>query len=294
LFFRAARLTATAVCLIGAASAGVCIGLYRADGQRLQQIALWAAGPESSLSERVARLTRWVFHNQGFSENHRFFVWPRLRATPVQVLETGGDCADKSRLLAAMLRRIGIPATMVMCFDPRTRQPVHTVVEAAIGPGEYMVADPVYDLVFPRPTGGYFGLSDLRRDPEILQHRVAELIRERPRNAPIRSYRREVSVYGLASTFNWNKNILTRVALAVIQPFYGDGVYRLPRPAVLEEPQLALATLLSLVAVGAACIAHQLERRCAHDGAATAGARRADSIGAIIDHKANQHALGSA
>ena len=238
---RTVEIAALGVMFAGAVGGGICLGLYWAGAARLKAVAEIVVGNEPDPARRFERLTHWVFHNQGFSENGRFFVWPRLRATAVQVLEGGGDCADKSRLLSAMLRQVGVPATMAMCFDPRTGAPVHTVVEAEIGSGQFAVADPVYDLVFPKPDGGHFGLLDLRRDAGILQARLDELIHVRPRNAPVHGYRRDRSVYDLAATFNWQKNAATRIAFDVLFRLIGESVYRLPRPAVLEEPQLSIA-----------------------------------------------------
>src|SRR6266478_5690492 len=63
---------------------------------------------------RIHTVNNWVYHNKGFGKNHRYFILPALGPTPIQVMEQGGDCADKSRLVAAMLNSIGIHAGLVM------------------------------------------------------------------------------------------------------------------------------------------------------------------------------------
>lgn len=222
--------------------AAACYGSYRVDCFHLRAIAELVTAKEPALERRVIRLLRWVHHNERFTGNESYFLLKRLGATPVQVLEGGGDCADKSRLLSAMLREIGIPSTMLMCFDERNGRSTHTVVEARIRDGAYMVVDPAYNMAFPRGDGGgYHGLLALRGDPTILPRRLDELIEQRGRHTPVRSYDRARGAFGAASSINWNKNAVTRMASDLIGVALGDELYRVRRPVVLEEPKLAIA-----------------------------------------------------
>jgi hypothetical protein len=236
---------------IGAATA--CYIDYRRDCARLKTTAqLVVAGAESP-ADRVIALLHWVFGDQSTKENPRYFLFPQLRATPCQVLETGGDCADKSRLLSAMLREVGIPASMAMCFDPRTGHSTHTIVVAVIAPGTDMVVDPVYDLFFPRPEErGYYGLSDLRKDASILPHRLDTLCAERPRPHPIHYYNRVAATYSHASCLNWEKNGLTRILRDFLVRNGGDAPYTIARPVVLEEPKLLVSLAAAFLGIGAA------------------------------------------
>ena len=203
------------------------------------QVAIGTADPQ----ERVLALLDWVHSETGTAKNASFFLLPHLGATPWQVLESGGDCADKSRLLSSMLRQLDIPATMAMCINPQTSKPSHTVVEARIGPNEYMVVDPAFDLAFPRPgRTGYYGLLELRKDPAILHRRLEELAAALPRTHPLHSYNRTAAVYDRAMTINWGKNSLTGLVHDVLMTRLGDGIYRLPRPLLLEEPKLFVGT----------------------------------------------------
>lgn len=242
-----------AVSFLAVVASGVCMGLYRGDQWRLRTVAAAVIQDTSGNAERVQRLTQWVYANHGFRRNPEFFLFPRMRATSVQVLERGGDCADKSRLLAAMLRQMNIPATMLMCFDP-SGAPAHTVVEAVVASGEYMISDPVFNMVFPRPGGGYFGLLELRSDAEILRRRIAEVRALRPSpHDPIQAYHEDTAIYANAMTMNWNKNAAARTVFALLHGAFGNRVYRLSRPAILEEPHLAAIMLLvAIAAAGAA------------------------------------------
>ncbi len=220
-----------------------CYVSYRLDCNHLRKTAEPIAADSSTSEARVLDLLHWVHNIPQSAENQHYFVLPRLRATPMQVLTSGGDCADKSRLLSSMLRQIGIPATMLMCFDPQTRTPTHTVVCALLGPGRTMIVDPAYDLCFPRRDGGYYGLGELRDDPSILATRLAEMRSNVTRWHPVHAYNAASAHYGLAASVNWNKNSVMRAVHEVIHPMLGDELYSWPRPIALEEPKLFIALL---------------------------------------------------
>ena len=246
---------------LAAFTLGVCCYVsHLCDCERLRRIAEQVAPAGQLPSQRVLALLDWVYHNRGFHENNRYFLLPQLRATPMQIVDGGGDCADKSRLLSALLREVGIASTMLMCFDPRTGAPTHTVVEARIEDGAFMVVDPVYRLWFPRPDGrGYYDLLDLRRDPDILNRRLDDLLAfAAPRN-PLHSYNRRSAVYDLATAINWNKNVVTRFLHDRIRDVKGDAVCRIPRPILLEEPKLFVA--LAMIVLGTVCCAFALAIR---------------------------------
>ncbi len=241
-----------AIALVSFCAAMGCLVSYRGDCVRLKAAVQAVATDIHSDSDRVLALLHWVHAEIGTAKNSRYFALPALGATPVQVLASGGDCADKARLLSAMLRESGVPATMAMCFNPTTGKPSHTIVEARVGLGAYMVVDPAFDLYFPRPGGaGYFDLLDLRRDPTILPRRLEELRAARPPADPVYSYNSVLACYNRASSINWNKNMLTRFIRDRLFTNVGDEVYRVWRPLLLEEPKLFVAGgafLLSLAA----------------------------------------------
>jgi hypothetical protein len=131
---------------------------------------------------------------------------------------------------------------MAMLFDPATHAPTHTVVEAQVGGGHYMVADPAFNLVFPRSDGPeYHDLLDLRNDPSILTQRL-DVLTATPDSPPaLHAYRHDRCVYDHASSINWDKTWATRLAFAALQPILGEEVHRVQRPVFFEEPKLAVA-----------------------------------------------------
>jgi len=255
---RAALLGTAVTCLTGAA---LSFSSYRADCRVIRAKALDIVNDHQAPDARVLALTTWVHRHLGTSQNPERFLFKRLRATPRQVLEGGGDCADKSRLLASMLRQIGLPATMAMCFHPETGSPTHTLVETRLGPNDYMVVDPAFELHYPRPDGsGYFGILALRNDPQRLVRRVEHVQATTPRFRPLHWYDPvEAGAAGM-STFNWNKDGATRLARDVLFLALGPHVYRLPRPAVLEEPKVAVATGLLIAALAALTVRSAIRR----------------------------------
>lgn len=251
---RLVRLAAATVAVASTALALTCAVSYYRDQSRLEEIARREAAA-SDTSERAIQLLDWVYHNQGFSKNKGFFLVRKLGPTPIDVLERGGDCSDKSRLLSSMLRTIGIPSTLAMCIDERG-MPRHTMVDARLPDGSEMLLDPIWNLYFPKAGGGYYGLMDLRRDPSILWRRLEEVTARAPAGDKIHRYNRRYDTYDRASTFNWDKNGPTRLVKSLLARPLGDRVYAVPRPAFLEEPKLFLALAglgLGLVSAWVAC-----------------------------------------
>jgi len=221
---------------------------YRADRAVLRQAALNVTRGIDEPSDRVLALLSWVHDLVGSSKNPDFYYVKEFRATPVQVLEHGGDCADKSRLLDALLSEIDMWSSMAMCFDEVTHEPTHTVVEARIAENTYMLVDPAYNLFFPDESGGYYDLMDLQRDAQILPLRISALLEQNPGSTNRdRYYLSASTTYHTASTYNWEKNSLTKFAFSIAHAIIGDNVYRLRRPCVLESPQIAVLMLLLAV-----------------------------------------------
>jgi len=217
---------------------------YTLDGFELREAALRVTVTMTSSTEKTLALLDWVHAIPQTAENRRHFLIPRLRATPMQVLESGGDCADKSRLLSAMLRQVGVNSTMVMLFDPRNQQATHTVVCAFLENGSTMVVDPAYGLSFPdSDTGRFLGLTELRRNPSRLDARLRELRATASRRDPVQVYDPTAASYAMASSINWDKNALTRTLRDLLLPSWGDELYSMARPRVLEEPKLLVACL---------------------------------------------------
>ena len=132
-------------------------------------------------------INHWVYQNKGFKKNQGHFLFESLGPTPVQVLNEGGDCTDKSILLMSMLESIGIDSTLVMLYGTDGKTPTHTVVEVRDGQFK-AVADPVYDLVFPNPNGGFYGIEDLRKNPALLPNRLDDLLQTRGASNKIAFY----------------------------------------------------------------------------------------------------------
>jgi len=115
----AGRLAAWLACSLAAA----CIISFCLDSRYVRQAAQNIIADARNDNEKVLALANWVQQNKGTRENDDYFILRSLRATPLQVLQGGGDCADKSRLLWAMLREVGLHSTMVMCFHRQTGVP---------------------------------------------------------------------------------------------------------------------------------------------------------------------------
>jgi hypothetical protein len=190
-------------------------------------------------------INHWVYQNKGFNKNQDFFLFESLGPTPIQVLNQGGDCTDKSILLMSMLESIGIDSTLVMLYDVDGKTPNHTVVEVRDGQFK-AVADPVYDLVFPNPNGGFYNIEDLRKNPALLLNRLDNLIQLRGTSNKIIFYRRIKESYQFASPINWNKNDLLRLTSNILDDI-GIEARNIRRPHFLDDPKLLISITLFFI-----------------------------------------------
>lgn len=227
-------------------------GRYRQDSALLGALAREIIGSDSLNSAQVLeRLNTWVYRNQGFAKNQQYFLFPRLGPTPVQVLESGGDCSDKSRLLSAMLHQSGIPNTLVLLYSADFDRPTHTVVETRL-PGMHAAADPVFDIVFPDGQGGMLGVTQLRDDHERFLERIDDLAAQRGPRSKVSYYSTDLESYRWPRTVNWDHSPPTRLVGAALASFV-DEPSLVTRPHFLEEPALliALASLgMGLISLG--------------------------------------------
>ncbi len=206
-------------------------------------------------------------------EDSRYFLLPIfsfLRPMPRQVLEQGGDCADRSRLVIRMLRLHGIGASKWALYTKEMKS-VHAVVELEAETGK-MVADPDFGLWFPRPNGGYYGIKELRQSPSILQGRIQTLLREgvRPGSRDLKSYPIDEYTYQYAKSINWEKWGVTWPLYKALSIIMGPSIDYLQRPAFVEAPQL-MVVILAAVLQGSLLAFHTLVARVRRNFATNKG-----------------------
>jgi hypothetical protein len=200
-------------------------------------------------SARVRAVNDWVYRNKGFAKNDRYFIVPALGPTPIQVMEQGGDCSDKSRLVAAMLNSLGIDAGLVMISSCPHCGFIHTVVEAEYENGR-MVVDPTWDVDYPTGDGKFFGARELARTDRG-RERILELQRQRPINDRIATMPASEANFDYAVAMNWDRDIVTR-SVAVVLGLSGYSSEAFFRPRLLEDPKLLLVCLL--IGMATACV----------------------------------------
>lgn len=230
--------------LIGAAFVGLSASK---DNKILRETALSVIKDINNTADKVIALNKWVYCNRGFKKNSGYYLLKRLEATPMQIYRDGGDCADKSRLLSVMLDEIGIRSSLVMLYSSQNSNPVHTVVYAWHESG-VMAVDPVFDIDFPDEKGCYLPVQSLISDDCVLTDRINELCCERGETDKINYYNVETHHYRFATTFNWNKNFLTRITASLISAI-GIDPATLPRPRLFEDPKLTIAATLTILGI---------------------------------------------
>ena len=177
-------------------------------------------------------------------------IFSFLRPMPRQVMEQGGDCGDRSRLVIRMLRLHGISASKWALYTKEMKS-VHAVVELETEAGK-MVADPLYGLWFPRPDGGYYDIKELRQSSSILQGRIQTLLREgvRPGSSDLKSYPIDEYTYQYAKSINWEKWAVTWPLYKALSIIMGPSIDNLQRPAFVEAPQLMVVIMAAVLQGG--------------------------------------------
>lgn len=233
-----------------AAAGGYFYLSWQHDNARLRAFAADVLGSGPVSDREVENLNAKVYRTEGFAPNHDYYLFKKLGPTPIQVLKDGGDCKNKSRLVAAILSEYGVKASLVMLSPCEDCESVHTVVEAHPKDGP-IVVDPVYDMSFPKPNGGYYDLLQLKNDPDILQDRLRQLVTVRGVDDKISRYQSsgDGSHYGFPKTINLDKNAATRAAKDFMALFV-DHPQLVYRPRVLEDPKLFLAVASGCAGAG--------------------------------------------
>ena len=200
-------------------------------------------------SARIRAINDWVFHNKGFAKNERYFIVAALGPTPIQVMEQGGECGDKSRLVAAMLDTLGIDAGLVMIAPCQHCGFIHTVVEAQYEAGR-MVVDPTWDVDYPTGDGRFLGVRDLAGTNRG-RERVTELRHQRLATEKIVNMPDDDATFDYAVAMNWDRNVATRTVAVTLQ-LTRYQLETFVRPRLLEDPKLLLMYLL--IGMAAACV----------------------------------------
>jgi len=214
---------------------------WQQDNAVLRRQALAITAHLDSDSTRIRAVNDWVYHNKGFDKNDQYFVVSALGPTPIQVMARGGFCAEKSRLVAAMLNSIGIDAGLVMISSCLYCGYIHTVVEARYEGGR-MVVDPTWNVDYPTGDGRFLGVTDLSGTNRG-QERVAELRHQRPATDKIQNMPAADASFEYSVAMNWDKNLVTRTVAATLR-LMGYQPETLLRPRLLEDPKLSLISFL--------------------------------------------------
>jgi len=229
------------------------------DNVILQRRAVAIVANLNADSERIRAVNHWASYLDA-AQNDQYFIVPALGPTPIQVMERGGDCANKSRLVAAILNSIGIDAGLVMMSPCPHCAFVHTVVEAQYENGR-MVVDPTWDIDYPTGDGRFLGVADLKGTSRG-RERAVELIEQRAndqrRQNQIAGMPPDEANFDYAVSMNWERDVVTRAMAATLRAmgYHPDAFFRL---RLLEDPKLFLGVVLGGIAMLAGLVGFVLD-----------------------------------
>ncbi len=174
-----------------------------------------------------------------------------LGLTPAEVLERGGPCASKSRLMTTLMHLQGLDAHRLQLYDEDANV-VHSVVEIEVEGGSWMVGDPLYGLYFPRPEGGFYTAAELGADHEIVRMRIDVMMANGTFPKTWRRYDDNYTYQYASPRLAWLPNSpLRRVLYEITELLVGEErMLRAKRPYFMERPALmALCVVVFLLAV---------------------------------------------
>lgn len=237
--------------LISAAVAAFCVARHFAELSEIRRFAAEITVGASSRATAAQKLNHWVFENTDSSRNRGFFLFPALRATPLQVLAAGGDCADKSRLLSALLESLGISASPMLILDEERGRPIHTVVAAWPAPERVLYLDPVFGVSLELAGGSLEEATAAAANGRRLLETFLKLRRERP--WPSRVFFYGVAFDRLSYAVTLNPGGLAGVGAVEgwFAAFIGHSARYWRRPMALESPPLVCAIVFA--ALGCFC-----------------------------------------
>lgn len=161
----------------------------------------------------------------------------------------GGHCGRRARLLMAILEQYDIPARKVHLINDRfaefshSHRYVHAVVEARID-GKWVVADPLYNIIYRTAQGDLASLQEIQGDRKrVFFAIIAEA------DTLYSPYYAELYTFDRYRKFIWNSFPGGEQLYEWLEKVIGlERARELSGPAVIEKPLLAIAVASYAVA----------------------------------------------
>ena len=153
-----------------------------------------------------------------------------LGATATAVIERGGCCSGRSRLLILCLAELDIAAFQITLYH-RAGQAQHCLVQASVD-GEPLILDPSYGISFSSPNGAPVGLHDLRKGVNPSHHPLPDVSVS---GYPVNCY--YDFDYTRSRTANWTCSPLRRLVYRALRLCGGERIDSFAMPLALEWPQ---------------------------------------------------------
>jgi hypothetical protein len=168
----------------------------------------------------------------------------RFFGPPASVIATrGGHCGRRARLLISLLHTQGIPARKVFLINGgfarygHRDEYVHAVVEAKVG-DDWVVADPLFNILYTDNLGNPVGLERIRQDTMIFAKGVADA------NEQYVSYPESLYTYNEYRRFNWSDMPFgSHLYYSLVGVVGKKRANNMEEPKILETPNRAIAIL---------------------------------------------------
>ena len=167
----------------------------------------------------------------------------KLGPSAKNIVKNGGHCGRRSRLLITLLHKKNIDARKVHLINDNykkyyhSHEYVHAVVEANID-GKWVIADPLYNLVYRNSDGDIASLDEIRLSPSIFNDGVTRA------NEKYVEYFEELYTYDNYRKFYWNSLPFGGAAYSFMANKIGSlRANAITTAYILEKPYLLLSVL---------------------------------------------------
>ncbi len=233
---------------------------YRADNRAFAKIAGRVCAGRSGDRERLEALASWA-HTEIAPRRSIPLVTPPLRVRvaeklftsfPRRALEGRVRCGSASNLFLAVAGQAGLDCRIACLHHTENvagEPPSHVVVECRVD-GRWVVADPVYGVLYRLADGQLAQVESLESNPQLVAAQTPD------------DYSLEYYNFRYVTRMNWKAvPVVLPLTYRVLKAVKGESVSEVRLPAMRRRPRLQLTWLCLFLAVGLLAVPPVVARR---------------------------------
>ncbi len=215
---------------------------YRADNRVFDRIARQVCAGRSGDRERLEALAEWTHTDIAPRRSIPAVPAPKsvriaeklFTSFPRRALAGRVHCGSATNLFLAVSAQVGLECRAVCLHHTANmtgEPPSHVVVECRID-GRWVVADPVFGVLYELPNGQLVQVEELKADPGLVEAQTPD------------DYSMEYYSFQHVTRMNWNAvPVVLPLAYRLVEAVKGESVDEVRLPAIRRRPRLQLMLL---------------------------------------------------